>query len=74
LGLQEVEHVLVETVGMRLGEAVGSDLIDFKNRTFDDLRGFQCGSADRHDLIIVAMNDERRLIDLLEVVLVVVEE
>jgi hypothetical protein len=59
LGPQEGQQVGVELLLVRAGEDVRRTRIDLKARVLDELGGEQGGVADRHDLVIVAMNDQR---------------
>ncbi len=52
---------------MRAAEAVGCAWIDLQGGVLDDLRRQQGGVADRHDLIIVAVDNQGRNVEHLEV-------
>src|SRR5258708_33920290 len=67
LGLQEGQQVSVERVLMRTGEAVGRARIDLEGCALNNLRGEQGRVADRHDLVVVAVDDQSRNVELLEV-------
>jgi hypothetical protein len=43
---------------VRTGEAMGRSRVDLQGRVLDDLRGEQGRVADRHDLVVVAMDDQ----------------
>ena len=59
-------RTLEKTTG-RASQAVRRTWIDLQNRTFDDLRGEQSRVGNRYNLVVVAMDDERRNVELLEV-------
>ena len=52
---------------MRAAEAVGRARIDLQGGVLDDLGGEQGRVTDRHDLVIVAVDDQGRNVELLEV-------
>src|SRR6266699_1076745 len=57
---QEGQQVGVELLLVREGQAVGRPRIDLQGRVLDELGGEQGGVSDRHDLDVVAMNDQGR--------------
>ncbi len=46
---------------------MGCSWINFQDRALDNLRGEHGRVCNRHDLIVVAMNDQGRNIELLEI-------
>src|SRR3989442_596852 len=64
---QEGEQVGVELLLVREGQAVGRPRIDLQGRALDDLGGEQGRVSDRHDLVVVAVDDQGRNIEPLEV-------
>src|SRR3954467_819630 len=48
-------------------ESVWRAVVEFQGRTLDYLRGHHCGCTDRDDLIVSAVNDQRRNVKLLQV-------
>jgi hypothetical protein len=56
-GAHECKQVLVEGVGIDLGEAVAAALVDLQLRALDDLRRRLGRSRDRHDLVVIAVYD-----------------
>ena len=67
LGPQEGQQVGVELLLVCAGEAVGRARIDLQGGVLDNLRGEEGRGADRHDLVVVAMEDQGRNVELLEV-------
>ncbi len=67
LRLDEREQVLVDLVLVRRAHAVRRALVDLQRRALDDLGREQRRGADRHDLIVVAVQDQRRHVELLQV-------
>src|ERR1019366_2995568 len=65
--LAEGKQVGVDLVLESGAHAVWGAGIDLERGAFDDLRGEECGSADGHDLIVVAVKDEGGDIELLQV-------
>ena len=61
----ELEQVGIEAILERGREAVPGAFVDLQRRLLDDLRGQERRRADRHDLIVVAVDDQRRDVDLL---------
>src|ERR1039457_6686374 len=68
-GLDEVEQVGVEgvLVGGGVSEAVRGPGVDLQGRVLDDLRRQEGRGTDGHDLVVVAVDDQGRDVDLLEV-------
>src|SRR3989442_6096219 len=64
---QEGQQVFVELLLVREGQAVGRPRIDLQGGALDDLGGEQGRVADRHDLVVVAVDDQSRNVELLEV-------
>jgi hypothetical protein len=52
---------------MCIGEPVGCSLIDLQSCVFDQLRRAERRRADRYDLVVVAVNNQRRHIKPFEV-------
>ena len=52
---------------MRRAHAVRCALVDLEGRILDQLGGQHGRGADRHDLVIVAMQDQGRDVELLQV-------
>src|SRR6266700_3060174 len=67
LGLQKGQQIGVELLLVREGEAVGRARIDFQGGVLDDLRGAEGRGTDRHDLVVVAVDDQGRNVDLQQV-------
>ncbi len=67
LGPQEGQQVGVELLLVREGQAMGRARIDLQDCTFDELGGEQGRVADRHDLVVVAVDDQGRNIELLKI-------
>ncbi len=67
LGPQERQQVGVELLLVRAHEAVGRSRIDLQGRVLDELGGEQGRVADWHDLVVIAMDDQGRNVELLEV-------
>src|ERR1035437_6040634 len=66
-GTEEGKQVGVEPVLVGGAEAVRCAGIDFQRGAFHEL-GRELGrGADRHDLVVITMNDERRDVELLEI-------
>ncbi len=64
---QEGKQVGVELLPVREGQAVGRARIDLQGCALDDLGGEQGRVSDRHDLVVVAVDDQGRNIEPLEV-------
>src|SRR5215213_2696828 len=71
LALDECENVSVELVRLGLRQAVWAARIDLDLGALDDLRSLFRRRLDRNDLVVIAMDHERRLVDLLEILCVV---
>src|ERR1035437_6902513 len=66
-GPEKGEQVGIELVFVRVGETVRPTRVDLQDRVLDECgRGVSRG-ADRHDLVVVSMNDEGWHVELLEV-------
>src|SRR5262245_40701538 len=66
--LDELEQVAVDDIGMRRDQTVRqSGVVDFR-RAPDQLSRLLRRVLDRHDLIVLAVHDQGRDIDLLEVI------
>ena len=52
-------------------QAVRRAWIDLQRRVLDDLRRHPSGRINRHDLVVVAMDDQGRHVDLLQILGVV---
>src|SRR5262249_25491389 len=66
-GLQELEEVCVDAVLEGRAHAVRRALVDLEPRVLDELRRLHGRRSDRNDLVVVAMQDERRNVDLREI-------
>src|SRR5438445_3069444 len=65
--LEEREQIRVDSVFVGRAHAVRQARIDFQRGALDDL-GRELGrGADRHDLVVVAVQDQRRHVELLEI-------
>src|SRR5665811_683216 len=67
LRLEEGQQIGVELVLVRVGQAMGAARIDLQRRVLDEFRREYGRSRDRHDLIVIAVNDQRRHVELLQV-------
>src|ERR1700720_2136571 len=67
LRLRERKKVGIDLVLLRRAHTVWRALVDLQLRVLDQLDGQQGGVTDRHDLVVVAVQDERRHVHLLEV-------
>src|SRR5260370_28368698 len=65
--LDESEEVGIDLVLLGLADAVGSLRVDLQSRVLHQLGGHESRGADRHDLVIIAMQDQGRDVDLLEI-------
>src|SRR5262245_65928788 len=63
----EVEQIGVQAIFEGSRKSVASAFVDLQRRPLDDLRGQERRCGDRHNLIVVAVNDQRRDVDLLQV-------
>src|SRR5262245_44373874 len=70
-GLDKRQDVSAELVRLGLGKSMRSARMDLEFGALDDLGALCSGRLERHDLVIVAMDDQCRLVDLLEVISVV---
>ena len=61
--LDEREQILVDLVLVRRAHAVRRALVDLQRRVLDDLGREQGRGADRHDLVVVAVQDQRRHVE-----------
>ena len=70
LGLRadEGEEVGIDAVLVRRTQAVRRALVDLQLCLPDQLRCEQRGRSDRNDLVVVAVDDARRNVDLLQVI------
>lgn len=46
-------------------------LVNLQSRAFDELGLEQAGVGERHDLVVVALYDERRYVELLQVLVLI---
>jgi len=53
---------------MRRAQAMRRALIDLQLRVLDDLGREHGRGADGHDLVVVAVHDQRRHVDLLQII------
>ena len=67
LRLEEGQQILVDLVLERRAQAVRGALVDLQHRVLDELGLKQAGVGERHDLVVVALDDQRRDVDLLQV-------
>src|SRR5271166_5628378 len=67
LRLEEREQIGIDLVLESRAHPVGRARIDLQRRALDELRGEHGRGADRHDLVVVAMQDQSRYIKSLEV-------
>jgi hypothetical protein len=63
---EEVQQVGVEPVLVRVGQTVGSAFIDLQGSGLEELRQIIRGD-DRHDLVVVAVDDQCRNVELLQI-------
>src|ERR1035441_9080061 len=66
-GFKECQQIGVELFLVRGGQAVGCAGVYLQGRVLDEFRGGQSRSADRHNLVVVTVNDKRRHVELLKV-------
>ncbi len=64
---QEGQQVGIELLLVREGQAVGRPRIDLQGRVLDELGGEQGRVSDRHDLVVVSVDDQGRNVERLEV-------
>ena len=67
LALDEGEQICAHLVLVRGAEAVRRALVDLQFRTLDQFDLELAGIGERYDLVVVALDDQRRDIDLLEI-------
>src|SRR2546430_2384378 len=67
LRLEEREQILVHLLLVGRAHAVRRALVDLQLRVLDQLGGEQGRGADGHDLVVVAVQDQRWHIELLEI-------
>src|SRR4029450_10329549 len=68
LAPDEGQQVLVDLLVVRRGHAMGQPGIDLEPGALDQLGREQRGVGDRNDLVVVAVHDQRRDVDALEVI------
>jgi hypothetical protein len=66
--LQEGEQVGADLVLVSCAQAVRGAVVDFQGRALDELGLEQARGGERHDLVVVALHDERRYVELLQIV------
>jgi hypothetical protein len=69
--LEEREQIRVDLVLMGRAQAVRRARIDFQCGALDDLGRKQGRGADRHDLVVITVDDHGRHVELLEIFSVV---
>ena len=62
--LQEVQQILVDSIGMRVRQAMRRTRIGQQFRALNHRRRRLGGRLDGHDLVVIAVDDERRHIEL----------
>ncbi len=67
LRLEEREQILVDLVLEGRAHAVRRALVDLQRGALDDLGREQGRGADRHDLVVVAVQDQGRHVEFLEI-------
>ena len=67
LRLDERQQILVDPILERRAHAVRRALVDLQRRALDHLGRQHGRGADRHDLVVVAVEDQRRDVELLEI-------
>src|SRR5262249_17718852 len=65
--LYESEKLGIDHVGVCRTHAVWEPLVDLESPLPQQFRGERRGISDRDDLVVVAMHDERRHVDLLQI-------
>src|SRR5690606_41501435 len=65
--VQEFEEVVVELLLVGGGQTVRGTGVNLQRRSLDDLRGALGRRDDRHDLVVVSVDDQGRHVDALEV-------
>src|ERR1019366_461480 len=66
-GLEECQQVGIELLLVSLGQAMGCACIDLQSRVLDEFRRGKRSGANRYDLIVIAVNDQRWHVEFLEV-------
>src|SRR5271167_3357025 len=66
-GRDELQQVGVNGVGFRGGHTVGEALVAYESSMLQQLSGPRAGGDIRDDLIVLAMHDQDRDVDLLEI-------
>ena len=61
--LDEGEKILVDDISMRGAHAMREFLVDLQSALLEELCREQRGIDDRHDVVVVAMHNERRHVD-----------
>src|ERR1039457_2461946 len=67
-GLEECQQVGIELLFVSLGQAMGCACIDLQSRVLDEFRRGKRSGANRYDLIVIAVNDQRWHVKFLEVI------
>ena len=67
-GLEECQQVGIELRLVSLGQAVGCACIDLQSRVLDEFRRGQRRGPDRHDLVVIAVEDQCRHVEFSELV------
>src|SRR5687768_8022689 len=65
-GFGERQQVRVEAVLVRVGDAVRRAFVDDELAVLDQLRRGAAGRVDRHDLVVVAVDDQRGHVEALQ--------
>src|SRR5688572_7486872 len=63
----KLEQVRIDDIFVSGAHAVGKSRVDLQGGSFHNFRRHMRGDSDRHDLIVVAVHDERWHIELLEI-------
>src|ERR1035437_2759822 len=66
-GPEKGEQVGVELVFVRVGETVRATWVDFQGRVLDEFGRGVSRCADRHDLVVIAVDDEGWHVERLEI-------
>src|SRR5512143_553599 len=67
LRLDKRKQIRVDLVLEGGAHAVRCSLVYFERGTFDEFGREHCRVGDRHDLVVVAMQDERRYVNLFKI-------
>ena len=67
LAFDEREQISAHIVLVRRAQTMRGALIDLQNCAFDELGLEQASVGERHDLVVVALNDQGRHVELLQV-------